>query len=410
MVQKLHGGVTKVQPVFSYPGTKSVTVVIGKGERQREFLVHQKLLCDNSNFFKRMLPVEDGPEYHEVGEQPHAAADEGFVHVGEQKYWLRDEDPLPFFLIQDWLYSGRVRALSTYTAYTTQCPEDVIWLKVYKMGVRLEMDPVQVLATEKFHEMFSSASLALPTKDFITALFLDSPESVVAQLEWYISAHVAFCILHTRGTCCLADYFDNERFARAVLQRMVNYMQNGLQHPAADPRHSARQMAFHHNPVDKVSSDDNSGAWINQLEDWGFTLHDSAPALPPRDEARRSVAAKVRFATGLQQELPGNACGICGQILNTMRATTVVGPAVKQNATEPLRNRGVCGYGSVKSTRDRFLDRLDGLDTYRAKRAQAETAHGNQAARAPQPNVAGNKKGPTYWNDSWTVEWDSFWD
>ncbi|KAL2434380.1 hypothetical protein ABEF95_005658 [Exophiala dermatitidis] len=408
MVQERYGGVTEVQPVFSYPGTKYVTVVIGKGERQREFLIRQKLLCDNSNFFKRMLPVEDGPEYHEVREQSHATADEGFVHVGEQKYWLRDEDPLPFLLIQDWFYSGRVRALSTYTDYTTQCPEDVIWLKVYKMGVRLEMDRVQVLAMEKFQEIFSSASLALPTKDFITALFLDSPESVVAKLEWYISAHVAFCILYTRGTCCLGGYFDNERFARAVLQRMVNYMQNGLQHPFADPRLFARQMALHHIPVDKVSSDDNSGAWIDQLEDWGFMSHDSAPALPSRDEARRSMAAKVRFVTGLQQELPGNACGICGQILNTMRATAVVEPAMKQNATEPLRDRGVHGFGSIKSTRDRILDRLDGLDAYRAKRTQAETAHGKQANRAPQPNVAGNMKGRTYWNDSWTVSWDPF--
>lgn len=190
-------------------GTKFVSLIVGQGEQEREFLIHKSLLCASVR------------PYHYPSD---GFSSSEFIQTGDDKYMLPNEDPQLFKLVQDWIYKGYVAAdLSSYTNSRMSCHTDEFWWRAYCMGCRLEMGRIISLAGEMIEELFSKMSPRVPSTEFIAALFNDRgwPE-----VEEYIVGHVAFWIHRSNADLIWSPLVDaHERFATNLAKAMMENIQ-----------------------------------------------------------------------------------------------------------------------------------------------------------------------------------------
>ena len=197
----LLGKVAAIQPPQVNHGHEVVKVIVGS--EQQIFTVHKALICTASPFFQTALAS-------------------GFIEGAEQKVQLPEEDPQLFQLAYDWLYSGRVAdGVTTYLKKEDVCSGDKFWWEVYKMGDRLMIDRLRVLALANIQAFFTTKKPLVPSTEFIADLYENGQQSSLE--EWMLGY-----VMHWVHCSNPADWIPligaHMRFGQAFAQGSVEIM------------------------------------------------------------------------------------------------------------------------------------------------------------------------------------------
>ncbi|EXJ87749.1 hypothetical protein A1O1_04675 [Capronia coronata CBS 617.96] len=207
--------ITAAQPPRVPFGTDSLIIVVG--DEEQEFLIHKNLLCAASDSF---------------GDTWKSA----FMKIEDRRYRLLGEEPALFQLVQDWLYSGRVpNNVSCYMTKEKSYHTDEFWWNVYRMGARLGMGRINLLAVEKLQTLFWTTWSLVPSTAFIAALF---GSQLSPQLEEFVVGHVAYWLQRSRANHIWTPLLDaHDRFASNLAYAMMRSIRHGLAAHPLDPTH-----------------------------------------------------------------------------------------------------------------------------------------------------------------------------
>ncbi len=194
-------------------GTQTVKLIVGPENDQKEFVIHKDLLCATSEFFQRAFSGR-------------------FTEGQTQEMRLPEDDPQVFSFFCDWLYEGaNAWKGRSFEAAAETWHQDFFWLKLYRMGDRMMLPAVQVLAYSSLADVFDSRTPKIPSRDFVYSLFNeDSPFA----MEMYVVEHVAYWLPKTRNKDEWAELFPiHERFGLEMALAMVRSQSRGtaFKHP-----------------------------------------------------------------------------------------------------------------------------------------------------------------------------------
>lgn len=175
-------------------GMAMITVHVRHGPTTQSFLVHRDLLHRASQPFAALLAG-------------------GFMESNREELTLKDECPMAFEVLYQWLYSGKVLRAQFYTQ--GRVAEDVLWLRVYILADKRLIYELQKEAYEKLRGLFSADERAVPSSRFVEELFCSETDQNHEYLQSYVIAHTAFWIHN--------DSHGDWQEWEAVLERRSNY-------------------------------------------------------------------------------------------------------------------------------------------------------------------------------------------
>ncbi|KAK5447797.1 hypothetical protein LTS15_009296 [Exophiala xenobiotica] len=197
------GDIAPIQPPNVSHGTKMVEVVVGKD--RKAFKIHSALLVSSSPIFRQCISELVGHESNDTKVEIDCGWD------GCHTTTLHSEHPSVFKVFYDWLYSGRIPG--NFTVHKVAGDDryiDTVWLDTLKMGNRLEITSIADIASGKIHELFSTETPLIPSKQFIEILF-SSWDSNMADLQQQIAGHVVYCLTKSVDRSDFTDLFGIQR-------------------------------------------------------------------------------------------------------------------------------------------------------------------------------------------------------
>lgn len=156
-------------------GTDTVTVLVGPDKYK--FIVHKNLICASSTFFG-------------------CAFEGNFAEGATQQIELPEEKPCLFKFFCDWLYLAEYYGANwSRIPIDTKYGLDTRWLLLYRMGDRLMIPGIQVLALRQFSmRLFTTQEASVPTEEMMKLIYKPDGEKIFRK---YMTEHVAFWLATT---------------------------------------------------------------------------------------------------------------------------------------------------------------------------------------------------------------------
>lgn len=184
-----HDLIRQADPPRVDRGTDIVTVFVGLGKDK--FTVHKNLICASSQFFKR-------------------AFEGGFTEGVSQELTLPEEKPCLFEFFCSWLYMSKYNGADwSQLQMTTKYGEGARWVLLYRMGDRLMIPGLRLLALRQFTKMLSSTQPTVPTEEIMTIIYEPDASKMFRN---YIIKHVAYWLSKTGSATWTCHYESMKEF------------------------------------------------------------------------------------------------------------------------------------------------------------------------------------------------------
>ncbi len=166
--------VSYCQPPQVAYGDDLVAVIVGSGSSQREFILHNNLICAASSFFRRALAP------------PFMEHQTGIVKLPE-------ESAEYFTAFYDWLYTDHPsKSVAAFLCGNSAQGWQTFWLDTFLLSDRLCVPGLLLCAWRQIKAMFNSRSPLRPSDELMCALHRsDMPLPAIAVRE-YIGEHVMY--------------------------------------------------------------------------------------------------------------------------------------------------------------------------------------------------------------------------
>ncbi|KAF2443929.1 hypothetical protein P171DRAFT_444192 [Karstenula rhodostoma CBS 690.94] len=133
-------------------GGKVLTVVVGDGDSKREFVVHEELICESSEFFRGAMSGE-------------------WKEAGHRVVALPEDDPDVFALYLQAIYNGHVQLDDFDQHYNI-----LSWASVYTLADKLMDADIKNVVIDKFYEIRSELwETCITTGEAVQVIYDQTP-------------------------------------------------------------------------------------------------------------------------------------------------------------------------------------------------------------------------------------------
>ena len=155
-------------------GNELISIIVGSGNSQREFILHKNLLCAASRFFRRAL----APPFTEHQTGTVKLPEESTEYYTAVYHWLYTDDP--------------GKSVTAFFCGNSTQGWQTFWLEVFLLSDRLCIPGLQLCAWRQIKAMFNSRSPLRPSDELMYAIHQPDIPLLAIAVKEYISEHVMY--------------------------------------------------------------------------------------------------------------------------------------------------------------------------------------------------------------------------
>ncbi|KAK3393801.1 hypothetical protein B0H63DRAFT_28572 [Podospora didyma] len=243
---------TRKEVVGSMEGCETVMVLVG--QEQREFVLHKKLLCDTSNFFRENVEAIQKRDSSSSA-PPSSAAASPFPEDGEDDdiLWLPAESADMFEIFVLWLYQRRAfhRFLDTAVQKSSQGQRRSLrfnLIRLHLFAAIIGLPALQDVAVDALQDMYLHLNWDM-SPPFIAFIYGECHTEQAFRLRKWAVAMLAWTLYGSETTLALTNQFDRLFAAYPTLAEEYKKHLEKMAGSKADVRFKNPQLRL---PVNKL--------------------------------------------------------------------------------------------------------------------------------------------------------------